>query len=626
MRDWVGGPWRQIKEPQAREFAYLVDFYLRDLSRGVGRIQQGQVPDGSGGTIPVGQNGTLDDYLYLPGRPASGNTVLGVDSAPSVVIQSGGLTPTINGSIGNAALRLSIGNSPLLEFRPYLFDSTFEVALTNDTGVGIPVNFPSADGTSALRITSTTNRTFLQAGIKNSGGTISNASMTIGGAGATVGQRLGLEMMFPFFSNTGTVTEGGAAVTANTSIIGIGSEDPFGFSGTALGSTRPEGLYVVGRGAASVAPVGIVSSTTNALEVRAGSAGASPNKTLGAIQGALTADGKLALYSSGSLRSRVTTSGVDTITFEDEAGDNLLEVQQLTRWSDSAITTSLKTGVTTANVMITGGGYNQLSRFGLSSTGSIVANTTSNLIDPPTGIWDVRNYGATTIHNITTRGVASQTGRQIRLLSSAGAEIGYWGGLGEMELKPAATTVVPLIVRTPAGSVQNIFEAYLDTINVFQIAGDGVASYGLPPNWWSSGEVGSGHRAFLNVSSQLTQDCEIFVPDFAQLTLVGTSNTQTLTNKTINTSTIGVTTELNSSTISSGVAFQDVTTTTKQVRAILSGCAASTNTSLTFTTQTTGRNYTFTDTSGNVLTDAGTAVDDNGDVVTLDGEVVLVGS
>jgi hypothetical protein len=53
-------------QPRLRSMISDIDYYLRDSSRGFARIQLGQVPDGSGN--PIGSNGALTDYFFLPGR------------------------------------------------------------------------------------------------------------------------------------------------------------------------------------------------------------------------------------------------------------------------------------------------------------------------------------------------------------------------------------------------------------------------------------------------------------------------------------------------------------------------------------------------------------------------------
>jgi hypothetical protein len=70
VRDFKGLIVPQIKDPIERENAARLDYFLRDLSRGMRRISDGTVPDGSGTSI-LDAGPVSDNYWYLPGR--SGN-------------------------------------------------------------------------------------------------------------------------------------------------------------------------------------------------------------------------------------------------------------------------------------------------------------------------------------------------------------------------------------------------------------------------------------------------------------------------------------------------------------------------------------------------------------------------
>jgi len=72
MRDYTGISVGSLPPPDApdfhsrlRDMLAPIDYYLRDLSRGVQRISVGEVPDGSG--TPIGGGGTLTDYWFKPG-------------------------------------------------------------------------------------------------------------------------------------------------------------------------------------------------------------------------------------------------------------------------------------------------------------------------------------------------------------------------------------------------------------------------------------------------------------------------------------------------------------------------------------------------------------------------------
>lgn len=61
MRDYTGIIVSDIADPSLRDKLARVDYFLRDLNRALGRLQAGEVPDGSGD--PIGS--VLDDGLYL---------------------------------------------------------------------------------------------------------------------------------------------------------------------------------------------------------------------------------------------------------------------------------------------------------------------------------------------------------------------------------------------------------------------------------------------------------------------------------------------------------------------------------------------------------------------------------
>lgn len=55
MRDFPGVPFSTIKDPNIRDIVGTIDRWARDLSRGMGRIQNGETPDGSGTGIPISE-------------------------------------------------------------------------------------------------------------------------------------------------------------------------------------------------------------------------------------------------------------------------------------------------------------------------------------------------------------------------------------------------------------------------------------------------------------------------------------------------------------------------------------------------------------------------------------------
>jgi len=76
MRDYTGAPFQRL-DPEVRAAIAPIDFYLRDLTKGMARIEKGEVPDGSGRPIVP----TDGDFLFKPGisggQIASGGTNAG---------------------------------------------------------------------------------------------------------------------------------------------------------------------------------------------------------------------------------------------------------------------------------------------------------------------------------------------------------------------------------------------------------------------------------------------------------------------------------------------------------------------------------------------------------------------
>src|SRR4051812_16737211 len=87
MRDYHGVQYRLVDDDSARRALAAIDYYLRDVSRGFGRIQNGQVPDGSGKSLSAAID--LDDYLFLPGK-SGGQTLNAItaDLSPVFVISA----------------------------------------------------------------------------------------------------------------------------------------------------------------------------------------------------------------------------------------------------------------------------------------------------------------------------------------------------------------------------------------------------------------------------------------------------------------------------------------------------------------------------------------------------------
>lgn len=69
MRDYTKQPVHAVEDTTTRLVLSVIDYYLQDLSKGMARIQKGQVPDGSG--QPIADQTLSDIYFVLKGRPTN---------------------------------------------------------------------------------------------------------------------------------------------------------------------------------------------------------------------------------------------------------------------------------------------------------------------------------------------------------------------------------------------------------------------------------------------------------------------------------------------------------------------------------------------------------------------------
>lgn len=86
MRDYVGILVNDVADASLRDKLAKVDYFLRDLSKGIGRIERGKVPDGSGKNI--GDTVLSDIYLVLKGRPGNQIAHGGTGPAGSLTLSS----------------------------------------------------------------------------------------------------------------------------------------------------------------------------------------------------------------------------------------------------------------------------------------------------------------------------------------------------------------------------------------------------------------------------------------------------------------------------------------------------------------------------------------------------------
>lgn len=569
IRDWHGGPWHLIEDKRGRDFGRLVDDFLRDLSRGISRIQNGEIPDGSGTPIPVDPGSdTLDDYLFLPGR-AGGQTVHAIDTAPSVIFDSL--------AVGNPNIRFTVAGTTIMEVGPEANGSGTDLAWTGTAGWQVR----AGDNTSGIRVTTATGRAFLQSGIL-SGGVIQASEMTLGGMNATVGDRLSTEYQRIAIDNTGTVGSGGAGVTAHTTRLGV-NVDPYHFRNSAAGS-QPDSLHVISRAGASVAPLIVESSSTHFLELRNANSGSDPTKVLGSLQFGITSGNptELIWFSTGTKSGRERFIGTSDWTIEGHTNFTQLRARNQTIFADSVLSTLFEVGdagsgadspstLTGRRVLMSSAGGNILARLGISATSVIIGSA---------------------IHTALPAPVSSA----LLTIAASATPVVTVGSTGAMTMTPSTDVVSLTINPNSFGQTSDIFRVSDGSGNFnFRIDGVGDPFFGSGTGVYTffngpSGASGVGTLDF----SALTAARSFSFPNTAGGVLI-TAATQTFTNKT---GQLLVGSTLISSTSSSGVSFTDITTATKKLRVVLSGAVGDNSFTLT---NTAARNYGLGNLSGNVV-------------------------
>jgi len=525
----------QTAQPWIIERFFRIQHFLEDSQAAFQRITLGQAPNGSGDSIPVGFAGLLKDYLYLPGRTAEGNTVIGLDASPSVVIRSGG-DPPVDGALGNPPLRLSMGATGLLDFRPFNFGGTFEVALTGPTGAGLPVFFPSSDGTSGFRITSTTNRTFLQCGLRLISGNVQNDSMTVGAAGARVGTTIAYEFKNITMSNSSSQMGDGSAITVGTTRVGVGVRpDDYSGAGWAVPfvarSTQTSTPAINGEvNADFAAAIGVA--------LRAPSTGFSPNKVLGPILATLEEDrtnttyGSFGLYNSGTWRGSLTlqsAGGADRLTLVDGSSRLLYQGVVAAAFADSASSTVEIFGDTQSSnrhVTLSSAGGNKFSRLGISATSVILGPATIGVLPAPV------------------------SSRILTVVDATGAVLDYVGLNGELSITPNAD-VISLLVQPSTGAVSQTFQVNDDaSVAAFAVKNDpgdltqSVFCRRLRID--NNTGIAGGTSAILNTSGIITADRTFSFPDANGQFLIRVGSVAVAPRTTATSGTI-ITTALNAS-------------------------------------------------------------------------------
>lgn len=186
MRDYTKQPVQSIQDSYTRSIVAVIDYYLQDLSKGMARIQKGQVPDGSGDTII---NTVLSDiYFVLKGRP--------VDQVAHGATRPGG-TLTLASTIDSTKGKIYFGNAqqstydePNDRFGVHTATPMARVHIKAGAGVGPQLLYPTTSAQNgwglvgstvqvALGTADSNDSTFIQSGDFSNPGIGSEWSMAV---------------------------------------------------------------------------------------------------------------------------------------------------------------------------------------------------------------------------------------------------------------------------------------------------------------------------------------------------------------------------------------------------------------------------------------------------------------
>lgn len=616
MRDWTGIDTASVPpatapdfQPRVRRMLGDIDYFLRDLSRGMGRIQQGQVPDGSGNTI--GNNGTLTQYWFKPGisdpfiaymgtgsgqggnisstsHDTKGFIKLGYPTAVAYVDEANKFVG-VNVAAPAAALHLQPGVSGTTTLIPtssvvHNWDAqnrtgsggtnagAFTIASlkfkTSDytlyNGVGTlgtnPETVGMGDGSTVQNITPgkvwtcTITVACLGATVDNSGDVEFHIVDSTGAKYSATGltgllNGLGTAFVDYTFTINGAGTSTGSG-TANTVIIGLN-----GKTGLTQQYIACDYFQITTGGASDNARWNLDSGTLSGKITKDGYVGiGTGSDTLGAM---LTAKIDTATNIGAIIKGAASQSG-DLSEWQDSAGTVLSKIKSDGTFDGPISTTSAIT--VTDNAFTIQDNVDTTKKLQFQVSGVSTATTRTLTVPNQNGTLPTVDNAAT-ITGPWTFDTNNDGTKDLIVLSTAAGHTGP--GTGGFYIKDASTGFAGELAPTTAG-----------------LTGDRL--YSLPDG---SGEI-LIHAATQNVS-----------------------------NKTMQASNI-----LQASTASSGCGFADITVNTKRLRMVLSTAVGNNDFKIA---TTAAREYTFTNVAGNVLTDGNVVVDSSGNVVTNNGSVVI---
>lgn len=615
-----------------------IDYFLKDLNRGIGRIQNGEVPDGSGNEI--GNNGTLTNYWFKPGISDPFTAFMSKESGSGGTISStahsnkGKILLGSSTAYDEANVRLGIGTTSPTAMLHISSSATTIYARPNGTSGGIGswrgqdggstnlqnyVNETVADDSNYLTEPSVPG-TLLKLVLWTAGNIPFSGSPTI-----TMRFRVkrvlpsaGTEQFhFDLYRDATLVTAQNSGVLSTAAFVDYsytlsGSEVNSLFNAGANGSTLD--IYAVGLGTNGY-DVSYV-----AMEISSGSSQTLARwDTNGTQSGRITTEGYVEsqrLNLTGTTSGTVTFSGgtaptshTYTVPTAQGAASTLLQ-------NDGAGALSWVTGASIVDVART---WTTLQKFPDDKIQVVGSSSNAKTLS-----FELDGAGANADLIVDYRS-ANDRSLIWTLNGAAGNDLTFSTTLtGDRVITiPDVTGTLPTLENTQIFTAGNTF---LTDTNIgqdlagFTTVGVDTASGGTPigGTYGLRLDDASGFFGLLatNAAIPAVADWVLTLPTVSTQ-LVGNSETVTLTNKTLSTNT-NLRFVANSD---SQCIFQDSAVTTRQLGLTLNGLTAATNSFLAFIASA-ARTWTFGDYSGNVAIDSGVVCYED-EVLTYDDDLLV---
>ncbi len=416
----------------------------KQSQRGMASIVRGEAPDGSGNPLIDTANfffkpGLPGDQIGFGGTRAGGtltfsstknatkgfiylglsaprfaydetNVFLGLGTdAPAVKLHintpSAGTTTT--GQTGTVMIRGAYGGTTLFDLVPLQFSpGVYDIAL-KPTNAGFQVI--STDGTAGLRLVPTTSRAFIQTGIKDSGGVVTNMNMTLGGLGASYATHLGIAFGQVFFDNNATNPQVGFGVGANPSTFSVGVWKGI-IAGKGISTTEP---------VITLAPVDTATNLAAIFDVRSSLFG---NRLITMEYDTAAGNSRLTFWANGGANPRsgyflnaATEFGgtAGKISVVDRNANRAMSWDSGTLWNDSKVTTLIDLGASISahnGAVFAGIDAGVLARFAIMSSACLVTNVlTGGTVAPPTALWQIRPGSGTGNVLLAMQRISGQT-------------------------------------------------------------------------------------------------------------------------------------------------------------------------------------------------------------------------